>query len=145
MGLIRSGFCALTPESSEEELTACLWPIVREVIKTAVENGQNLIVEGCYIPFDWHLEFDASYRSRIHFWCLIFSLQYIETHYDDIFRYEHMIEKRQSSSSDYLSRHFLAAINTHNLNECRRYDHNYILIDSAYDLATIVEEVMASV
>lgn len=53
MGLIRSGNTELTPISDETKLTTYLWPIVREMIKTAIENKQNLIVEGCYIPFDW--------------------------------------------------------------------------------------------
>ena len=52
MGLIRSGNTDLTPEK-DDALTAYLWPIVREMIKTAVENHQNLIVEGCYVPFAW--------------------------------------------------------------------------------------------
>ena len=47
MGLIRSGQTELTPED-DEALTACLWPIVREMIKTAIENRQDLTVEGCY-------------------------------------------------------------------------------------------------
>ena len=50
MGLIRSGYTSLTPVSSDRELTDYLWPVVREIIKTAIENKQNLIVEGCYIP-----------------------------------------------------------------------------------------------
>ena len=50
MGLIRSGMCPLTPESTDEALTAVLWPVVREIVKTAVENGQSLTAEGCYIP-----------------------------------------------------------------------------------------------
>ena len=53
MGLIRSGNTELTPMSDDNDLTAYLWPIVREMTKTAIENKQNLIVEGCYIPFDW--------------------------------------------------------------------------------------------
>ena len=52
MGLIRSGRTVLTPED-DDALTNYLWPIVREMIKTVVENGQSLIIEGCYIPFDW--------------------------------------------------------------------------------------------
>ena len=44
MGLIRSKHTDLTPESSDDALTGYLWPIVREIIKTAVENEQNLIV-----------------------------------------------------------------------------------------------------
>ena len=55
MGLIRSGYTSLTPESSDGDLTEYLWPVIREMVKTAIENGQNLIVEGCYIPFDWNI------------------------------------------------------------------------------------------
>lgn len=51
MGLIRSGYTALTPED-DTDLTGYLWPIVREMIKTAIENKQDLIIEGDYIPFD---------------------------------------------------------------------------------------------
>ena len=65
MGLIRSGNTTLTPMSDDEDLTAYLWPIVREMIKTAIENRQNLIVEGCYIPFDWEKDFSAEYLENI--------------------------------------------------------------------------------
>lgn len=37
MGLIRSGNTALTPED-DEALEAYLWPIAREMIRTALEN-----------------------------------------------------------------------------------------------------------
>ncbi|MBO4604281.1 MAG: AAA family ATPase, partial [Clostridiales bacterium] len=47
MGLIRSGYTDLTPDD-DDELTSYLWPVVREMIKTAVENCQNVIIEGCY-------------------------------------------------------------------------------------------------
>ena len=43
MGLIRSGNTQLTPISDTRALTDYLWPIVREMIKTAIENGQNLV------------------------------------------------------------------------------------------------------
>ena len=49
MGLIRSGYTGLTP-MDDDALTEYLWPVVREMIRTAIENRQNLIVEGCYIP-----------------------------------------------------------------------------------------------
>ena len=60
MGLIRSGRTRLTPLSSDRELTELLWPVAREMVKTAIENGQDLIVEGCYIPFDWAKDFPKS-------------------------------------------------------------------------------------
>ena len=63
MGLIRSGITDFTPED-DDELTDYLWPIVREIIKTAIENEQNLIVEGCYIPFDWRNSFGEEIKSH---------------------------------------------------------------------------------
>ena len=65
MGLIRSGNTELTPTSDALDLTAYLWAIVREMIKTAIENKQNLIVEGCYIPFDWEKDFEQEYLDNI--------------------------------------------------------------------------------
>ena len=84
MGLIRSGNTDLTPED-DDELTDYLWPIVREIIKTAVENEQNLIVEGCYIPFDWRNSFDEQYLQSIKFVCLAMSDEYINSHFEEIF------------------------------------------------------------
>ena len=66
MGLIRSGNTSLTP-LDDDALTEYLWPIVREMIKTAIENRQNLIVEGCYVPFDWRKDFEEKYLFYIRF------------------------------------------------------------------------------
>ena len=40
MGLIRSGNTTLTPDD-DDKLTDYLWPIVREFIKTAIENKKD--------------------------------------------------------------------------------------------------------
>ena len=80
MGLIRSGNTDLTPED-DDELTGYLWPIVREIIKTAIENEQNLIVEGCYVPPDWRKDFDDRYLSSVRFICLAMTEDYIQTHF----------------------------------------------------------------
>ena len=63
MGLIRSGNTDLTP-MDDDKLTDYLWPILREMIKTAIENKQNLSVEGCYIPYDWAKDFAAEYLEQ---------------------------------------------------------------------------------
>ena len=94
MGLIRSGNTMLTPMSPDEELTAYLWPIVREMIKTAIENKQNLIVEGCYFPFDWAKDFEESYLAEIRYRCLVMSEEYIRNHFADIKGYANVIENR---------------------------------------------------
>ena len=93
MGLIRSGNTDLTPED-DDELTEYLWPIIREIVKTAIENRQNLIVEGCYIPFRWRRDFDERYLSSIRFICLAMSENYIENHFGEIIGHESEIESR---------------------------------------------------
>ncbi len=93
MGLIRSGNTDLTP-MDDDKLTGYLWPIVREMVKTAIENKQNLIVEGCYIPFDWRKDFEDEYLKDIKFICLAMTDAYIEKHFDDIVARESEIEKR---------------------------------------------------
>ena len=97
MGLIRSGNTDLTPED-DDELTDYLWPIVREIIKTAVENEQNLIVEGCYIPFDWRNSFDEQYLQSIKFVCLAMSDEYINSHFEEIKSHGSDIETRLDDS-----------------------------------------------
>lgn len=93
MGLIRSGNTRLTP-ADDGELTEYLWPIVREIIKTAIENRQNLIVEGCYVPFDWRGDFSEAYLTDIRFVCLCLSDAYIDAHFDDVGKHASDIEKR---------------------------------------------------
>lgn len=94
MGLIRSGNTKLTPMSDNSELTEYLWPIVSEMIKTAIENKQNLTIEGCYIPFDWEKYFAKEYLNNIKYNCIIMSENYIRNNFCDIKRYASVIEKR---------------------------------------------------
>ena len=129
MGLIRSGHCRLSPESSDAELTRHLWPIVREMIKTCIENGQNMIVEGCYIPFGWEEDFTEEYARHIRYVCLIFSDKYIRERFADIAQLENVIEKRQGTDLDIGQ---LAETNRHNLEQCLARGYNYIPIDDTY-------------
>lgn len=97
MGLIRSGNTALTPYN-DAELTEYLWPIVREMIKTAIENEQDMIIEGCYIPFNWRKDFELTYLRNISFYCLAMSGEYIDAHFDRIRDHACEIEKRLDDS-----------------------------------------------
>ena len=130
MGLIRSGYTSLTPVSSDRELTDYLWPVVREIIKTAIENKQNLIVEGCYIPFDWEKDFPAEYREQIRYRCLVMSEGYIRRHYRDIQQYAGVVEHRLDDSS--CTMETLLRDNAETLEMCRKYGAEYILIDENY-------------
>ena len=97
MGLIRSGQTHLTP-ADDEALTAYLWPIVREIVKTAIENRQNLIVEGCYVPFDWRKDFDGRYLPSIRFVCLAMTEAYIDARFREIRAHASDIEARLDDS-----------------------------------------------
>ena len=130
MGLIRSGQTDLTP-MDDDKLTDYLWPIVREMVKTAIENKQNLIVEGCYIPFDWQKDFAEEYLSHIKYLCLVMSRQYIENHFEDIIKYANVIENRQD---DEVSKEELIAENEHNLAQCIAHGCAYMQVDGEYCL-----------
>ena len=131
MGLIRSGNTKLTPLSPDGELTAYLWPIVREMIKTALENGQNLIVEGCYVPLDWKKDFSADELKEIRSYLLIMSEKYIRNHFDDIKAYACVIENRLYD--DFAIEEALAD-NARLLAEAQKLGAEYILIDEEYKI-----------
>lgn len=130
MGLIRSGHTDLTPESDDNALTEYLWNIVKEMIKTAIENNQNLIVEGCYIPFDWYQYFGNEYLKEIRYYCLVMSREYIEKCFDDIKSFASVIENRGDDSE--CTKEIILRDNIHNLEMCKTYGCNYILIDNDY-------------
>ena len=132
MGLIRSGNTDLTPMSDDDELTAYLWPIVREMVKTAIENKQNLIVEGCYIPFDWKKDFEKEYLDNIRYCCLIMSERYIKEHFADIKKYASVIEERLDD--EWCTLESVLEDNAVMLDKAKKYGAEYMLIDDGYDV-----------
>ena len=132
MGLIRSGNTNLTPLSDDKELTEYLWPIVREMIKTAIENEQNLIIEGCYIPLDWKKDFSAEYLESIKYCCLIMSEEYIKKLFDDIKQYANVIEKRLDD--DWCTMESMLKENSEILELAQKHNVNYLLIDKKYSV-----------
>ena len=132
MGLIRSGNTELTAMSDDSDLTAYLWPIVREMIKTAIENKQNLIVEGCYIPFDWSKDFEKDYLEHIRYCCLIMSEDYIKNHFADIKKYANAIENRLDDG--YCTVESVLADNAKVLSLAQKHNTDYILIGDKYEI-----------
>ena len=112
-------------------LTAYLWPVVREIIKTAVENAQNLIIEGCYIPFGWTNDFEKAYLDNIRYYCLIMSENYIYRHFDDIKKYADIIEKRVDD--EWCTLKNVLKDNQTMLELAIKHNVNYILIDDRYE------------
>ncbi len=130
MGLIRSGNTTLTPVSDDKALTDYLWPIVCEMIKTAIENEQNLIVEGCYVPIDWSKDFEREYLENIKYICLVMSHNYIAEHFDDIKRYAGIVENR--GDDECCTMELLFQDNAEILEQCQKYNNKYLLIDDEY-------------
>lgn len=131
MGLIRSKNTDLTPEE-DEELTAYLWPIAREMIKTAIENRQDLIIEGCYIPFTWKQDFSAEHQKEIEYHCLVMTEAYIREHFSEIKGFANVIEKRLDDS--WCTLESVLKDNRYYLKMCEKYHCNQILIDQTYDV-----------
>ena len=131
MGLIRSGRTVLTPED-DDALMNYLWPIVREMIKTVVENGQSLIIEGCYMPFDWQKDFESKYLEHIRYYCLAMSRDYIINHYSDIKGCSNVIENRLEDDS--CTKETLLRDNVRFLELAQEHNVNYVLIDDKYEI-----------
>ena len=127
MGLIRSGNTSLTPED-DDALTDYLWPIVREMMKTAIENKQHLIVEGCYIPFDWRKDFDERYLPSIRFVCLAMTDAFIDAHFDEIKNHGSDIETRLYDMG--LTPDTLKKDNHYYINGFAQYGEEVMLIDA---------------
>ena len=131
-GLIRSGMTQLTPCSSDEALTQLLWPIAVGILCTAVENGQDLVIEGCYIPFDYKRYVPPAVRAQLQYVCLIFSEAYIRNHLDAIRHHACVIEQR--IQPDEIQMDALIRENAHNLRHCRALGCHYIWVDTTYDV-----------
>lgn len=131
MGLIRSGYTTLTPED-DDKLTEYLWPIVREMIKTAIENKQDLIVEGCYIPIDWKKDFAKEYLDNIKYICLIMSENYIKNYFDDILKHASAVESRLDD--EWCTIENVLDDNVRFLKLAEKHNVKYVLINNNYEI-----------
>ncbi len=99
MGLIRTGMTDLTVYD-DIEMRFFLWPIAAEMIKTAIENKQNLIIEGCYIPGTWKESFTEEYLADIRCVFIVMSEEYIRKNSRLISEFADVIEKRIDDEVD---------------------------------------------
>ena len=131
MGFIRSGYAALSP-ADDAALEEYMWPVIREMIKTVIENKQNLIIEGGYIPFDWKADFEAEYLKQIRYYCLVMSRKYIENHFDSIKKHANAIENR--IDDDWCTMESVIEDNARFLALAKEHSLNTVLIDDAYEI-----------
>lgn len=131
MGLIRSGHMNLTPEN-DDKITEQLWPIVRKMIKTVIENRQHLIIEGCYIPFDWKRDFEHGYLEHIRYFCLVMSEKYIRSKFSAIQEHANAIEQRLNDN--WCTIDTVLEDNARTLRLAREHGVNCLLIDDKYEI-----------
>ena len=110
--------------------------VVEQSMQTSIENNQNFIIEGCYIPFYWKDDFEKSYLKQIKYICLIMTEKYIDTNYNNIKLYENVIEDRKCPGDIDIEE--LKQENKNNLELCKKYGNDYILIHDEYDVDLIL-------
>lgn len=140
MGLIRSGRTTLTPYD-DDEMEEFLWPILSEMAKTAIENRQDLVIEGGYIPGNWKDSFDDDELESIAAYCLTMSEDYIRDHFNDITKHADVAETRLDDSD--LSEAELVRENAHYATLCAAGRYTAIPIEFPYDADKALKEIVS--
>lgn len=104
MGLIRGlDKCEFTALDKDEKISKKLWGVIKGIINTCIENNQNLIIEGCYLPPDKVKEIISEKIIAVY---IGFSKEYLEGKFNNILEFENIIEKRNypedREKSDYI-------------------------------------------
>lgn len=95
MAIFRSDeSCGFRPMDSDEHIADKIWPIVKEMIYTYIENGQDMIIEGCYVMPEAVSKLNPDYMNEIYPIFIGFSETYIRTHFQEkIIAYKGAIEE----------------------------------------------------
>ena len=141
MGFIRSGMTDLTVED-DYEMRFWMWPFVSEMIKTVIENDQNIIIEGCYIPAEWQDSVDGWMLERIRCLFVVMSADYIRKHFSDIVEYANVIETRLDDHPD-MER--LIACSEEFLEECEEHRVPCFVIDKEFSVEEMIEAIMGRI
>ena len=139
MMFIRGGLTKLTPED-DYEMRYFLWPYAAELIKTAIENDQNMIVEGCYIPSEWREQFDEEYLKHIKCFYITMSEEYLRSNIDTVASKANVIEHRLEDEVD-LER--LINCSREFREEAAEHDIPVIDITGKYDIEDIIDKAMS--
>lgn len=99
MGLFRGDKnCGFTPLDSTEIIGDQLWPILKGIIITNIENNQAIIIEGSYILPHYIKDLDINYSKKIISVFMGFSTHYIKENFETkIVKYRNAIELRSWS------------------------------------------------
>ncbi|MCQ2593205.1 MAG: adenylate kinase [Treponema sp.] len=138
MGFIRTGRTELTV-NDDYKMRFFLWPFAAEMVKTAIENNQNMILEGCYIPKQWKESFSSDYLTHIKAVFIVMSENYIRNNFDLLSEYSCVIEKRLEEK---LNLERLIMCSKEFKEDCLENGTPFIEIDSSYDVEQLFEQVV---
>ena len=138
MAFIRTKKTELTVED-DYEMRYFLWPFAAEMVKTAIENNQNMIIEGCYIPREWKQSFSDEYLSHIYCAFITMSEEYIRNNFDLIRDNANVIEQRLD---DELDSERLIKCSEFFRQDCAASDTPNIDITDKYDAEELTERII---
>lgn len=128
MGLFR-GFsnCGFSPDDDDNVISEKIWGVIKGIIDTCQENNQNIILEGCYLL---HEKIKNILCDDITAFYLVFSESYIYNNFDNIIKFENIIENRKYSDSIKIKNY--VRNNLEIKNKCIKFNIPYFEIDSDY-------------
>lgn len=94
MGLLKG----LSPRpfevNEDKKIALFLYPIIKGILQTHLENNQNLILEGIYLYPKFIDLLIKEFKNEIKHLNLLFSKEYIVKNYELIYKKESVIERR---------------------------------------------------
>lgn len=141
MGFIRTGRTDLTVED-DCKMRDFLWPFAAEIIKTAVENNQNMILEGCYIPGNWKASFSDDYLSKIYCTFITMTEEYLRKNINLVYEKASVIEQRLEDEVDLEN---LILWNKEFKEECKKFNipNLEITAETKYDADAFASQILA--
>jgi putative acetyltransferase len=132
MGLIRGNkYCDFTATDGDDEISYKLWPVVKGIIMTNIENGQHIIIEGCYLPPEHIGDFVPEYLKQIIAFYIGFSKNYIDNHFDSGI-IEHLGEIEQKCFDDYINRNNFIKLHAQLKEHCKTNNAKFFEINDDY-------------
>lgn len=134
MGLIRGNkYCDFSATDSESELTTKMWPLIKGIIMTNIENRQHIIIEGCYLPPEHIREFEEEYLKQMIALYLGFSKNYLDKNFNSGI-IEHRSEIEQKDLDDYLNHDDFIKYHTELKERCRKNNAKFFEINDDYEV-----------
>ena len=133
MGLIRGNkYCDFSATDGDDVLTNKLWPLVKGIIMTNIENGQHIIIEGCYLPPEHLRNFGPEYLEQIIALYIGFSNNYLEKNFISGI-IEHRSEIEQKECDNYMNRDNFIKLHKQLKELCRENNAKFFEINDDYE------------